>query len=67
MASGSQMWRGNIALFPAPPMNIRTSEMGSTVIAAFFTSAVSGLQGMKWATLSAYSTVPAKLKLKLWV
>ena len=31
IASGSQMWRGNIADLPAPPMNISTRAVGSTI------------------------------------
>ena len=34
IASGNHICRGNIALFPAPPMNISIRAVGSTVPAA---------------------------------
>ena len=34
MASGSQMWSGNMALLPAPPMNTSPSASGIIVPAA---------------------------------
>ena len=40
MASGSQMCNGNMALFPAPPMNISPSASG-IMVAPPFSSAIS--------------------------
>ena len=61
MASGNQMWRGNMALLPAPPININTSAAGMINAPAATVGSTATLR--KGAAWTPNCTVPVKEKL----
>ena len=62
MASGSQMWSGNMALLPAPPMNISVSAVGRMKAPAV--SALAALTPRN-GSVPAPMTISEPVKLKL--